>query len=262
MPLTHFVPFYEIFGHENLDEFEDTLTLAEEAEYKPKVYIEISRQTGSHIRDLFVPSGVDVSIQREYYSTDDSSYIQHDWNFQLVQTAVNLFGAWGQYPVFDFYATDEISSSFQLVLGGYDLWTPEPEELVYQNYITLAGEKTWKLSLENSFTRKWTGDYSQDDLSLVFGWQEEEMPYVKFPFVKYLVMKPAHMEHEESLTFTGYFDDEDWDETSYDTTMRHESKLVINELGSIMGWMALGLGGKKEYYQNGFELGLELELTF
>ena len=37
---------------------------------------------------------------------------------------------------------------------------------------------------------------------------------------------------------------------------------MINELGSIMGWMALGLGGKQDVYQNGFELGLELELTF
>ena len=261
-PLTHYVPFYEIFGHKNLDEFEETMTLANESQYKPRVYFEANRQTGSNIRDLFVPSGVDVSIQREYYVNPDSSYIQHDWTFQVVQTAVNLFGAWGQYPTFDFYAKDEISSSFQLVLGGYELWTPEPEELVYQNYITLAGEKTWEIMLENSYTRKWTGKYSQDDLTLKFSWQEEEMPYVKFPLVRYLVMKPAHMEHTESLTFTGYFDDESWEETTYDTILRHESKLVITELGSITGWMALGLGGKQDVYRNGFELGLELELTF
>ncbi len=261
-PLTHYIPFYEIFGHRNLDEFEETLTETDDAVYKPRLYFKINRQTGSSIQDLFVPSGVDVSIEREYYCNEDSSYIQHDWNFQLVQTAVNLFGSWGRYPTFDFYATDEISSSFQIVLGGYDMWTPEPEELVYQNYITLAGEKSWSLTLENSYTRKWTGEYTQDDLAIKFGWQEAEMPYVKFPFVKYLVMKPAHMEHEESLTFTGYFDDESWDDTTYDTVMRHQSKLVITELGSISGWMALGLGGKQDVYQNGFELGLELELTF
>ena len=71
--------------------------------------------------------------------------------------------------------------------------------------------------LDNSYTRKWTGDYTQDDLALKFSWREEELPYVKFPFVQYLIMKSAHMEHEESLTFTGYFDDESWAETTTTT---------------------------------------------
>ncbi|MBF9018314.1 MULTISPECIES: hypothetical protein [unclassified Oceanispirochaeta] len=261
-PLTHFIPFYEIFGKQNLDDFEDTLGLTDESTYKPEVYMEINRLSGSNIRDLFIPSGVDVGIQREYYKKQDSVYIQHDWNFQLLQSAINLFGDWGQYPLFKFYATDEWSSSIQFIMGGSDLWTPEAEELVYQNYLTLAGEKDWEFVLDNRFTRKWEEEYFQDDFQMIFRWFEPENPFFKFPFFDYLVMKPNRMEHEEKLIFTGYFDESDSTKTSFDTILRHESKLVITGLGSLKGWMALGLGGKKEVFRNGYELGLELEMNF
>jgi hypothetical protein len=38
--------------------------------------------------------------------------------------------------------------------------------------------------------------------------------------------------------------------------------MVITGLGSLKGWMALGLGGKREVFRNGYELGLELEMSF
>lgn len=261
-PLTHFIPFYEIFGSRNLDDYEDTLSLTDESTYIPEVYVSVNRLSGSNLRDLFIPSGIDIGIQREYYKKQDSVYIQHDWNFQLLQTAVNLFGDWGQYPLFKFYATDEISSSLQFILGGSELWTPKAEELVYQNYLQLAGEKDWELVLDNRFTRKWEGEYYQDDFQIILRWYEPESPYFKFPFFDYLVMKPTRMQHEEKLIFTGYFDEEDPENTSFDTILRHESRLVITGLGSITGWMAMGLGGTSELFRNGYELGLELEMNF
>ncbi|MDC7235994.1 MAG: hypothetical protein PQJ58_22410 [Spirochaetales bacterium] len=261
-PLTSFIPFYEIFGQHNLDDFEDTLSLTDESIYKPEVYVQLNRLSTSNLRDLFIPSGVDIGIERQYYKKQDSVYIQHDWNFQLLQSAVNLFGAWGQYPLFDFYATDEISSSLQFILGGSELWTPEAEELVYQNYLTLAGEKNWEFVLDNRFTRKWTGEYYQDDFQLILRWFEPENPYFKFPFFDYLIMKPNRMEHEEKLVFTGYFDEEEPENTSFDVILRHESKLVLTGLGSLKGWMALGIGGTDYLFRNGYELGLELEMSF
>lgn len=261
-PLTNFIPFYEIFGSQNLDDFEDTLNMTDESTYKPEVYISVNRLSGSNIRDLFIPSGIDVGIQREYYKKQDSVYIQHDWNFQLLQTAINLFGDWGQYPLFEFYATDEWSSSFQFILGGSDLWTPEAEEIVYQNYLTLAGEKDWEFVLDNRFTRKWDSEYIQDDFQIIFRWFEPESPYLKFPFFDYLLMKPNRMEHEEKLVFTGYFDEDDSENTSFDVILKHESKLVISDIGSLKGWMALGLGGTENLFRNGYELGLELEMNF
>ncbi|MDC7240503.1 MAG: hypothetical protein PQJ50_09105 [Spirochaetales bacterium] len=261
-PMTHYIPFYEIVGHNNLDDFVRTTGSVDEAEYNPEMYLSISRMTGSSLMDLFVPSAIDVSMGREYYKKQDSSYIQNDWSFQLRQSAVNVLGAWGQYPVFDFYATDEWSSSVQLVLTGDEMWTPEMEELVYQNYITLAGEKNWEFVVDNRYTKNWEDDYIQDDFQLILRWQEGEREYIQFPFVNYLIMKPNHMEHEEKLIFTGYFDKEDSENTSFNTILRHQSKLVITGLGSIAGWMSLGMGGEEDLFRSGFELGLELEMKF
>jgi len=50
------------------------------------------------------------------------------------------------------------------------------------------------------------------------------------------------MEHEEKLIFTGYFDEQDSQRTSFDTILRHESKLILTGLGSLKGWMAMGIG--------------------
>ncbi len=261
-PMTHFIPFYEITGRNNLDYFERTLADVDESEYNPEMYINISRMTGSSLKDLFVPSGVDFAMGREYYKKQDSVYIRNEWTFQLLQSAVNVLGAWGQYPVFDFYATDEWSSSLQLILSGDEMWTPEMEELVYQNYITLAGETNWEFVVDNRFSKNWESLYVQDDFQLILRWREGDKEYVQFPFIDYLIMKPNYMEHEEKLIFTGYFDREDSESTSYNSILRHQSKLVINGLGSIAGWMALGLGGAEELFRSGFELGLELEMKF
>jgi len=261
-PLINFIPFYEIFGQDNLGDFEKTLTMTEDSEYKPETYINLTRLTGSNISDFFVPSGLDAAVRREYYKKKDSLYIENKWNFQLLQSANNLFGDWGSHPVFSFYNTDEWSSSLQLTLGGRDMWTPEPEEIIYQNYVTLKGENDWEIVLDNRYTKKWTDDYVQDDFQLSFRWYEPELPYFNFPFMDYLVMKPTRMQHEEKIIFTGYFDYKDKENTNFDTTLRHESKLVITGLGSLKGWMALGLGGKQKVFRNGYELGLELEMNF
>jgi len=261
-PLVNFIPYYEIFGRDNMGDFEKTLTMTDDSEYKPEAYIDLTRLSGSRISDLFVPSGLDFAVKREYYKKQDSLYLEHEWTFQIMQSALNLFGDWGSHPLFKFYNTDEWSSSLQLILGGRDLWTPVAEEIIYQNYVTLMGESDWEFVLDNKYTKKWTENYVQDDFQLIFRWFEPELPYFSFPFVDYLVMKPTRMQHEEKLIFTGYFDDDAEDQTSFDTTLKHESKLVITGLGSIKGWMALGLGGKQEVFRNGYELGLELELTF
>ena len=136
------------------------------------------------------------------------------------------------------------------------------EELVYQNYITLAGETNWEFVVDNRFSKNWESLYVQDDFQLILRWREGDKEYVQFPFIDYLIMKPNYMEHEEKLIFTGYFDREDSESTSYNSILRHQSKLVINGLGSIAGWMALGLGGAEELFRSGFELGLELEMKF
>jgi hypothetical protein len=261
-PLYHFIPFYEIFGKESLDDFEKTLTMTDDSVYTPEAYINFSRQSGSDLSDFFIPSGVDIEVNKEFYKNVDSLYTENQWSFQVLQSANNVLGEWGSHPFFNFYNTDEWSSSLQLTLGGTDLWIPEPQELIYQNYVTLLGESDWEIVLDNQYTHSWDDLYSQDDFQLIFCWYEPEIPYFLVPFFNQLIMKPSRMQHEEKLIFTGYFDRDDSDNTYYDTVLKHESKLVITGLGYLKGWMALGLGGKDEVFSNGYELGLELQMNF
>ena len=261
-PLVNFVPFYEIFGHNNLEDFEKTLTLTDDSEYTPELFLQMNRSPGSRLTDLFLPSGLDLSTSREYYKKQDSLYWEHDWNFQILQSAINLFGDWGRYPVFRFYKTDEWSGSFQYTLSGREVWNPEPEEIIYQNYITFAGESTWEFVLDNRISFRFEEEELQDEFQLILRWREEEKPWLKVPFFERVILKPSRMEHEEKLIFSGFFDQDEWSGTSVNAVLRHESKLVITGLGSLKGWMALGLGGEPDLFRNGYELGVEMEMNF
>ena len=261
-PLWRFIPFYEIFTEDSLDPFEESLTLSDESSYTPEVYVGMNRMPGSSLSDLFVPSGVDVSMNRAYVSDSDTLYQEANWEFQLVQSALNLFGEYGSHSRFDFYETDEITSALQYNLSSRNDLIPETEEIVYQNYIALKRGDLWGIALDNRYSVDFEDDLRQEDLQIIFSWQEEEKSWVKIPVTGRLIVKPNHMEHRESLTFTGYFDGEDSDNTYYSSTLTHESTLIIEDLGSLKGWMALGLAGYDEVFQNGYELGLELEITF
>ncbi|OQY34041.1 MAG: hypothetical protein B6241_06045 [Spirochaetaceae bacterium 4572_59] len=261
-PLWNFIPFYEIFARDTMSPFKDTLTLTDESSYSPEVFVEMSRMPGSALSDLIVPSSLDFSMDREYSSDVDTLYWENNWDFQVVQSALNLFGEYGTHPYFDFYETDEWTTALQYTLTSRDHWTPEPEKLVFQNYFTLRKDINWEILLDNSFTVQFEDETKDEDFQLIFRWAEEEKEWVRFPLIDYLIMKPNHLHHEEKLLFSGSFDNLNPDNNSWETTLTHESTLLIDELGSIKGWMALGLSGYDEVFQNGFELGLELKLTF
>ena len=261
-PLWNFTPFHEIFSDGSMDDFEETLTLTDESSYTPTVFVSLSRMPGSYLSDLFLPSAIDISMDREYVKDQDTLFWENHWEFQLIQSALNIFGDWGSTPLFRFYKTDEWTSSIQYVMSGRKSWAPEPEELTYQNYISLMGEEMWDIALDNSFTVDFEDELKQNDLQLIFSWKEPENAWINIPLFDHLIVKSNHMEHRERLVFTGYFDGEEPDNTTYDTILTHESKLVVDDLGSLKGWMSLGLGGKHEVFRNAYELGVELEITF
>ncbi len=261
-PLWNFVPLYEIFDTNGIDRFEDTLTLTDDSTYTPELYLSVSRMPGSRLSDLIAPSSVDISLDRTYRKDSDTLYREDHWSFQYVQSALNLFGSYGSQGYLDFYETDEWTSSLQYILSGREGFLPDPEELIYQNYINLLTGEVWEISLDNRYALQFQEDTWQEDLQFIFRWREPENPWIDLPLIDRLIVKTNYREHEERLEFGGDFDGEERENTTYDTIMTHQTSLIIEELGALKGWMSLGLGGKQEVFQNAFELGVELEITF
>ena len=261
-PLWHFIPFYEIFSSAPLKPFEKTLTLTEESSYTPSVFLSLSRMPGSRLSDLIVPASMDITMDREYVKDQDTLYWENNWEFQYIQSALNLFGSYGSRPVFDFYQTDEWTSSVQFILSSREKATPTPEELSYQNYINLLKGDRWEISLNNRLAFQFDDRASQEELQFCFRWREEENAWLRVPLFDRLIVKPNYREHEEILEYSGDFDQEDPDENSYSAILTHQTSLIIQGLGSVKGWLSLGLAGKEEVFQNAYELGVELEITF
>ena len=261
-PLWNFVPFQEIFDPRGIDIFEETLTLTDDSTYTPELFLSVSRMPGSRMSDLLTPSSVDISLDRTYRKDSDTLYREDHWNFQYVQSALNLFGSYGSRGYLDFYETDEWTSSLQYILSGREGFLPDPEELIYQNYINLLTGEVWEISLDNRYALQFQEDTWQEDFQFIFRWREPESSWIDLPLLDRLIVKTNYREHEERLEFGGDFDREERDNTTYDTIMTHQTSLVIEELGTLKGWMSLGLGGKDEVFRNAFELGVELEITF
>ncbi len=261
-PLWHFIPVYEIFSPRGLDDFEKTLTLTDDSTYTPEIYFSLSRMPGSRLSDLFTPSSVDISMDRTYRKDQDTLYREDHWDFQYVQSALNLFGSYGSLGYFSFYETDEWTSSLQYILSGREGVIPDPEELIYQNYINLVTGENWEISLDNRYALQFQEDTWQDDMQLAFRWRESENAWIDLPLLDRLIVKTNYREHEERLEFSGDFDREDSENTEYDTVLTHQTSLIVEDLGTLKGWMSLGLGGYDEVFRNAFELGVELEITF
>ncbi len=261
-PLTHFIPLYDVFDPRGLDGFTQTLNWTGDASYTPEIYCRLDRPSGSRLKDLFLPAGLNSSASRSYYKKKNSLYTREEWNLSLHQRAINLFGSQGSHPFLDFYTSDEIASSFQITMKGRNRNIPEPQSLVYQNYLFLAEGERWQCILDNSFTRNWKKDYNKDDFQLIFRWSGEEMSSIPIPFRKKHIPGTARMHHEEKLTFSGYFEPDKKENNAFDGVLRHESKMVIQNFGSLKGWMAMGMGKKQKLFRGGLELGMELKITF
>ncbi len=262
LPLSHFIPVYDVFAPQGLAHFEKSIKDGEDSCYSPELYCRLNRPSGSQIKDLFLPAGMDISAAKSYNKKKDSLYTREAWTLRYNQRAINLFGTMGSHPFLNFYESDEIASSLQLVLGGRNQEIPALRSIVYQNYFFLTGGEAWQLILDNSFTQNREREYNKDDFQLILRWAQKEMPFIRLPISKRQINKSARMHHEERLTFSGYFNTNKENKDTFDTVLRHESSLIIQNFGSLKGWMTLGLGEKQGCFRGGYELGAELEITF
>ncbi|MBB6478402.1 hypothetical protein [Spirochaeta isovalerica] len=264
MPLTSFIPFYELFAQNPVNTFEEKTASFNSASYTPEFAINFSRNSGSTITDLFLPDKIDLSFSRTFTKTDDSYSNVNTYDLTIKQSAINLFGRFGVYETFDFYDSEDITSSVQFVLEGRNGEFPTPKELVYQNYFAFYGKQNRALTLENRFSTQFVDTVLSDTLDFKFLWSGEMKEKFALDFINNIIDKEHFWSHEESLQleFNHPWQVNEEEVTSFNIFMKHLSTINVPGLGALRGWLTLGFYTDDELFRTGFEAGIEMEISF
>jgi len=265
MPLTSFIPFYELFAGDPVAIFEDKTAFLDSASYKPAFSIDFSRKAGSSIGDLFLPSSIDLSFARTFHKKDDSLSSLNNFDLTVKQSAVNLFGRFGVYETFGFYDSEDITSSLQFTMEGQNGNFPKPKELIYQHYLAFYGQNNRTLTLENRFSTDFIKKTLSDSLNFKFLWRGENKEEFSLDFLNRLIDKEHYWSHEENVQLKLFFPlngNIDDDLSSFILYLKHISAVNVPGLGALKGWLTYGFFIDEELVKTGFEAGMELEISF
>ncbi|MBN2628816.1 MAG: hypothetical protein JXA95_19285 [Spirochaetales bacterium] len=257
LPLTHFIPLWELGDDSPVMA---ALPLTGTYSYAPRFSLEISRNYGSLITDLFIPSFGEASFGRAYKGETDSRYYADTWDFTLQQRALNLFGSFGVKPLIPLYATEEIANTLTMTFYGKNTSLPPAESFSWNSYGRFEGEKGNSLELENDLTITIGEEELQNQLSASYNWRGDRKPYRKIPFSRYIVSHESYVTNRIGLSYGGASSPE---AQSHEGELSHTAQLFIDDLGSLKSWIKLGtLWEEGTGLTFGTEVGVELTLTF
>ena len=231
-------PGWELFLPLEDTPFPDETGELQGASYTPKTGVLLERPIGSRITDLYIPSALDFSLNRNYAREEDALTDQQEWNFGVTAAAINLFGQQGGYPTFEIYQSDEIRNSFNLgilrdltadeIVQSYAfetklaLYGVEDRVFDYRHrFETEIGEEETTFTAESESAYTWT----KVPLS-VLGMESLNPLLEEGAFYRHTVRASATVEVVESWTL--------------DLIFGHETALEIPETGSIRAYIDLG----------------------
>jgi len=262
-------PLDELFSASAASQFRQESLPATTAVYTPEVFLTMSRFSSSRLYDLFVPSALELSLNRELRREGVLVGSRNNYRLTMQSRALNLFGALGAYPLFPFYRTDEASGSLQLTATQAE-GTTERLSLLAGQYLACDGESA-KLTLENRFayTYEESGVWS-DTLGALFTWERHPPDGVRLPLLPAALEARAYWSHQESLSTTvagGEPAEESGTLHPFNLVLAHQSSLVLPENGHLKGMVSLGLDAEKVtgegiYWRLGLKLGLEAQIQF
>jgi hypothetical protein len=261
-------PLGELFSSSVADQFNQMSLPATTAVYTPEVFLTMSRFTSSRLYDLFVPSSLELSLNRELRREGVLVGSRNNYRLGLQSRALNLFGALGAYPIFPFYRTDEASGSVLLTATQAEGIT-EQVSLLAGQYLACDGERS-RLTLENSFTYTYedSGVWS-DTLGALFTWERHPSGGVRVPLLPRQAGAKGFWSHEESLSasLSGGQPPEGSSLHPFNLVLAHQTSLVLPDFGSIKGGLSMGLdaedvAGEGLYWRIGLKISLEAQIQF
>ena len=268
LPLIYYVPFRELFGSRDGEKFREATEGMSTADYETELGMNIRRGAGSRIYDLFLPSSLDVSMNRLYQRKGDTVGWENEWRGSATFTALNLFGGFGRYPIMPFYNSDEFSTLLQMTLKDFNGTSlPEPGDLTVQTNWGFTGNRERKLVLDYRISLNWDDDVrnTSHEGRLEYQWQTSSREQLNLPLFNRVIPRQHHLENKERFTITG---SHPWSDAPPDRfgqisfLIYHESSWVFRDAGHLKGWLAIGLGESDDELINGWELGIEAEFRF
>jgi hypothetical protein len=257
------IPGVELYAPRMEDQFlADTATLAA-ARYTPQVFLSLTRLSSSRLIDLFLPSRVEGSLDKEFLKEGDLYGFTNHYRLELESRSLNLFGAYGAYPLFPFYRTDEFSGSVEVVIGS-DL------AVGVEHYLAFDGPEGGTLTVRNNYKylRQDTANWS-DTVGAQLGWKRLPPRGVKLPLIPKAVTANAFWAHGEALdlTLAGGVVAEGATIHPVNLILSHETSLVLPEHGYLKARVSLGLDqeqvpGEGSYWRLGLRAALEAQLQF
>jgi hypothetical protein len=268
-------PFAELFSGTAKEDFTAAGKDYEEAFYRPEASITVERLFSSRISDLFIPSFLLLSLDREFKKDGDLVQFLNNYYLKTQNNAVNLFGSYGAYPIFSFYKLDEYGAGLTLTLT-YDDNTFHSSDLLLEHYVSFETENSSIFTLDNRFNYQHTEPDSWDDEADLTSWSDEvQLSYkwfvyppegVKLPLVPENVEKNGYYNHQESLAVSISGEESPYSQHPFNIVLKHETLAIFPERGLIKAEIALGLdretSSDENYWRLGIRAGIEGKIEF
>ncbi len=268
------IPFVELYDSSLLFDIERASRLFDRVDYTPSVSLILSRNYGSYLIDLFLPSSVTFEFDRKIcgeYSVVSESF---ESSVKLQSTAMNLFGRLGAYGFFDFYKTDEFVSSLYLELKTDERGIMNDYSLNIIHYLDLVGDNR-EYSFHNSLNLRGNLDSKlpeniKDTVDIGFKWIIGEPPSIFRLLIPFEWAEGSFLENEEKLRYI--YSSRDSGETFLPVNIifEHWTKLKIENRGFVginvgTGFSMENENGEGEWgslYRIFFKVGLRAKISF
>ncbi|GAB1484444.1 hypothetical protein MASR2M78_32620 [Treponema sp.] len=207
------LPLYTLFDTYLDDSFDEASKGSNKSNFNDLIKIELSFQREAGLRALYLPSALRSSVARTLGRELDTHKETYVYNGSLDFSAINLFGAFGSRPLFNFYSSDELlqfwEAQVSLPRGEDPSWKLSSRldagfygftsaKLGFSNTLILeerrwseAGRLEWAVPVQNSFLAA-LYDSTMQRLSLAQG----------FPALVELSQMEAERLRREGLEFS------------------------------------------------------------
>jgi hypothetical protein len=261
------IPFFEIFADTSAAILPLWPGSVETGSYSPTATLTFQRSYGSRLRDLFVPSYVELAVGQELTRTADLSQATIFIRPKVVSRAANLFGRLGSLPLVRFFRTDEYSLSMSASIEGVSPGVMSWSELAAEAYAALSGFEGEELTFIETFRRE---DRSYVTISsatqVLYDWSFRPPSGAPLRFLPSDIGKTGYFSHRETAELTLRHQDTGAFHP-LNIVVGHGTTLVYPEHGSLKASLSIGvdvesLTAGEFAYRLAFRAGLEAKLTF
>ena len=279
------IPYAELYSLEAEQRFLDLSADLEEATYSAEAYLQLSRRFSSRIRDLFLPSFLELGLQKQFVKDEDLTDLFNTYNLKAQSTALNLFGDYGAYPLFPFYRTDEFSTALSLSLDvdGQTVTNKNARPVLgmtLDHYLSFEGEADNALTIENRFNLEYDkaveatllAKYGTkvtwgDTVKFLYTWYRYPETGVKLPLLPAKVGEQGYWSHLESLELEMKGPTEESSFHPLNVIVSHESSIVLPDHGTISAEISAGFDVEKteaheRYWRFGLRGGIAVQIEF